>query len=74
MHHDDYGRILLIRLDCDPLYRQYSDSTGRAYKVLAPGTHWKWLGYLGVLAGFLILGYYSVVAGWTDVYKRQAIK
>ena len=48
--------------------RHSKASTGRAYKVLAPGTHWKWLGYLGVLAGFLILGYYSVVAGWTLEY------
>lgn len=32
--------------------RHSKASTGRAYKVLAPGTHWKWLGYLGVLAGF----------------------
>ena len=46
--------------------------TARAYKVLAPGTHWKWLGYLGVLAGFLILGYYSVVAGWTLEYILEA--
>ena len=27
--------------------RHSKASTGRAYKVLAPGTHWKWLGYLG---------------------------
>ena len=26
--------------------RHSKASTGRAYKVLAPGTHWKWLGYL----------------------------
>lgn len=48
--------------------RHSKASTGKAYSVLAPGTHWKWLGYLGVLAGFLILGYYSVVAGWTLEY------
>ena len=35
--------------------RHSKASTGKAYSVLAPGTHWKWLGYLGVLAGFLIL-------------------
>ena len=52
--------------------RHSKASTGRAYKVLAPGTHWKWLGYLGVLAGFLILGYYSVVAGWTLEYILEA--
>ncbi len=30
--------------------------------------NWKWLGWLGVLAGFLILSYYSVVAGWSLAY------
>lgn len=52
--------------------RRSKASTGRAYKVLAPGTAWKWLGYLGVLAGFLILGYYSVVSGWTLEYILEA--
>ena len=44
--------------------RRAKASTGEAYRVLAPGTQWKWVGYLGVLTGFLILGYYSVVSGW----------
>jgi len=30
--------------------------------------NWKWLGWLGVLAGFLILSYYSVIAGWALAY------
>ena len=30
--------------------------------------HWKWLGWLGVVAGFLILSYYSVIAGWALEY------
>lgn len=30
--------------------------------------HWQWLGWMGVLAGFLILSYYSVVGGWTLAY------
>ena len=48
--------------------RRSKASTGKAFGVLAPGTQWKWLGFLGVLAGLLILGYYSVVAGWTLEY------
>lgn len=48
--------------------RHSKASTGRAFSVLAPGTQWKWIGFLGVLAGLLILGYYSVVAGWTLEY------
>lgn len=53
--------------------RRAKASTGEAYKVLAPHTPWKWVGYLGVLTGFLILGYYSVVAGWTLEYIYQAL-
>lgn len=48
--------------------RHSKASTGRAFAALAPGTQWKWIGYIGVLAGLLILGYYSVVAGWTLEY------
>ena len=48
--------------------RRAKASTGKAFGVLSPGTQWKWLGRLGVLSGLLILGYYSVVAGWTLEY------
>ena len=48
--------------------RRAKASTGKAFAALSPGTQWKWIGYLGVLAGLLILGYYSVVAGWTLEY------
>jgi NSS family neurotransmitter:Na+ symporter len=30
--------------------------------------HWHYLGWMGVVAGFLILSYYSVIAGWTLAY------
>ncbi len=43
-----------------------------AFKELAPGTKWSLIGYNGVLAAFLILGFYSVVAGWTLDYIVQA--
>lgn len=33
---------------------------------------WKFLGVLGVLAGFLILSYYSVIAGWSLAYIFSA--
>ena len=29
---------------------------------------WSWLGWMGVIAGFLILSYYSVIAGWAMSY------
>ena len=34
--------------------------------------HWRWLGWAGVLAGFLILSYYSVIAGWALAYVFRA--
>ena len=53
--------------------RHSQANTARAYQILAPGTQWRWVGRMGVLAGFLILGYYSVVAGWTLEYIFEAV-
>ncbi|MFM8330211.1 MAG: sodium-dependent transporter [Candidatus Methylumidiphilus sp.] len=30
--------------------------------------HWRWVGGVGVAAGFLVLSYYSVIAGWAMSY------
>ena len=37
------------------------------------GRKWSWLGWLGVTTGFIILSYYSVVAGWTLEYVVKSI-
>ncbi|MEJ2548017.1 MAG: sodium-dependent transporter, partial [Gemmatimonadota bacterium] len=46
--------------------------TGRnpvgAFKALAPGTAWVFVGALGVFTGLAILSFYSVIAGWTLSY------
>lgn len=39
----------------------------------AGGSAWVPLGYLFVLAGFLILAYYTVIAGWVTRYALEAI-
>jgi len=39
-----------------------------AFKALRPKTPWKLVGYLGVLAGVMILSYYSLISGWTLGY------
>jgi len=39
-----------------------------AFKVLAPGSPWWIVGVMGVLAGFIILSYYSVIAGWAVAF------
>jgi NSS family neurotransmitter:Na+ symporter len=35
--------------------------------------HWQWVGGMGVVAGILILSYYSVIAGWTLTYIVKSI-
>lgn len=44
-----------------------------SYRVLAPGKPWVVSGFMGVLAGFLVLSYYSVVAGWTLDYTVESL-
>ena len=48
--------------------RRSRANTVGAYRVLAPGKPWIVAGYMGVVAGVLILSFYSVVAGWTLHY------
>ena len=48
--------------------RHGHSNTARAYRQLAGGTPWALIGYLGVLTGFLITGYYAVVSGWCLQY------
>ena len=43
-------------------------NTARAYRKLAGRTPWALIGYMGVLTGFLITGYYAVVSGWCLQY------
>lgn len=38
------------------------------YRTLAPGSPWILVGFMGVTSGFIILSYYSVVAGWALSY------
>ena len=47
--------------------RTQSDPVG-AYAKLRPGTRWWMAGGLGVAAGFGVLSFYSVVAGWALAY------
>ena len=53
--------------------RRAKASTGRAFGLLANNSKWNCIGMLGVLAGLLILGYYSVVAGWTLEYIVSSV-
>ncbi|MEN0066115.1 MAG: sodium-dependent transporter [Myxococcota bacterium] len=46
-----------------------------AFAVLGPkgNNPWAWVGGLGVVTGFAILAFYSVVAGWTLGYVAMAV-
>jgi NSS family neurotransmitter:Na+ symporter len=45
-----------------------------AYRKLSGGSKfWPWAGRLGVLTGFMILSFYSVVAGWSMAYVFKAL-
>jgi len=48
-----------------------------AFRVLAEGKPggrvWRGVGFLGVMTGFIILSYYSVIAGWTLRYILMAV-
>ena len=43
-----------------------------AFQKLSPGKPWIVAGIMGVLGGFLVLSFYSVVAGWTLHYTIQS--
>lgn len=45
-----------------------------AFRALAPGSWWPAIGGIGVLTGFGILSFYSVVAGWTLGYIVKTLK
>jgi len=53
--------------------RQSPINTMRAL-AQAEGTSpaWQLLGWMGIIAGFLILSFYSVIAGWTMAYAVRA--
>lgn len=44
-----------------------------AFQALAPGTAWRLVGMVGVLASTVILFYYPVVAGWSVGYVFESI-
>lgn len=66
------GCVLLFGLPCmisEFIIGRYSQAnTACAYRKLANGTPWAAIGYLSVLTGFLITGYYAVVSGWCLQY------
>jgi len=52
--------------------RHSKSNAAGAFRIIAPGTKWSIIGYIGVLAAFLILGFYFVICGWTLEYVFQS--
>ena len=44
----------------------------RSFDHLAPGSKWRWIGFLAVLASACILSFYCVVGGWSVRYLASA--
>ena len=51
--------------------RSHSNAYG-AFKKLAPGTKWKWLGAVSVFTPIIVVSYYSVIGGWSLEYLFKA--
>lgn len=45
-----------------------------AFEALKPKTAWKYIGIMGALSSFLIMFFYTCVAGWVYFYTFKAIK
>lgn len=45
-----------------------------AFRALRPGSPWVLTGWLGVVSGFVILSYYSVVGGWVLHYVFLSLR
>jgi NSS family neurotransmitter:Na+ symporter len=45
-----------------------------SFKGLAPKTYWYLVGMMGIFAAFIILAFYSTVAGWTLEYIYLSVK
>ncbi len=64
--------VLLLGIPCMIsefiIGRNGQSNTARAFSKLSGGGPWSLIGYMGVLTGFLITGYYAVVAGWCLQY------
>ena len=64
--------VLLLGIPCMInefiIGRHAQANTARAYTKMAGGGAWSAVGFLGVLTGFLITGYYAVVSGWCLQY------
>ena len=69
--------VLLLGIPCMIsefiIGRHGQANTARAFRKLSGGSTWTLIGYMGVLTGFLISGYYAVVSGWCLEYVWASV-
>ena len=53
--------------------RHSAANAARAYRNLAGGKAWAFMGYMGVVTSMIILGFYAVIAGWCLQYLYASI-
>ena len=69
--------VLLLGIPCMIsefiIGRHGQANTARAFRKVSGDSLWSIIGYMGVLTGFLISGYYAVVSGWCLEYVRASL-
>ena len=53
--------------------RHSASDACKAFRCFKNGKNWQIIGWMGLTAAILILGFYSVVAGWTVEYIYQSV-
>lgn len=71
--------VIMLVLICLPVMiseylvgRRGGSNPFRTFDRLAPGSKWRWIGFLAVLASACILSFYCVVGGWSIKYLDDA--
>lgn len=71
--------IVMLLVFCLPVLiseyligRRGASNPFRCFDVLAPGTKWRWMGFLAVLSSACILSFYCVVGGWSVKYLFES--
>lgn len=55
------------------LGRKTKTNSMGAYKKIRPKSKWKYTGLLAVITSFIILSFYSIIAGWVFTYLQQSV-
>jgi len=83
--HNNGGAFVLVYLMCivavglpimmtEVLIGRKAQRNAVGSMRVAAGPRWSWVGGLGVATGFILLGYYTVVAGWTFRYIFKTLQ